>query len=85
MTTVLPWALSTMRAAVRYEAVIASVGPGLVGTGSPWGHGALALADVANVARALGGEPVLAVRVSERDERERHRGVSHHARAVLAL
>jgi hypothetical protein len=72
-------------AAVHYEAVIASVGPGLVGTGSPWGHGALALADVANVARALGGEPVLAVRVSERDERERHRGVSHHARAVLAL
>jgi len=72
-------------AAHRYEAVIASVGPGLVGTGSPWGHGALALADVANVARALGGEPILAVRVSERDERERHRGVSHHARAVLAL
>ncbi|HEU5212461.1 MAG TPA: DUF3866 family protein [Gaiellaceae bacterium] len=72
-------------AAHRYEAVIASVGPGLVGTGSPWGHGALALADVANVAQALGGEPILAVRVSERDERERHRGVSHHSRAVLAL
>lgn len=72
-------------AANRYEAVIASVGPGLAGTGSAWGHGALALADVANVARALGGEPILAVRVSERDERERHRGVSHHARAVLAL
>lgn len=72
-------------AAARYEAVIASVGPGLVGTGSPWGHGALALAAVANVARALGGEPILAVRVSDRDERERQRGVSHHARAVLAL
>jgi len=76
---------SLLWAARRYEAVIASVGPGLVGTGSPWGHGALALADVANVTRALGGEPILAVRVSERDERERHRGVSHHARAVLAL
>jgi hypothetical protein len=72
-------------AARRCEAVIASVGPGLVGTGSPWGHGALALADVANVARALGGEPILAVRTSERDERERHRGISHHARAVLEL
>ena len=53
-------------AARRYEAVIASVGPGLVGTGSAWGHGAVALADVANVARALGGEPILAVRVSDR-------------------
>jgi Protein of unknown function (DUF3866) len=72
-------------AARRYHAVIASVGPGLVGTGSLWGHGALALADVANLARALDGEPILAVRVSERDERERHRGMSHHARAVLAL
>jgi hypothetical protein len=28
---------------------------------------------------------VLAVRVSERDARERHRGVSHHTRAVLQL
>src|SRR4051812_798805 len=72
-------------AARRYEAVIAAVGPGLVGTGSQWGHGAIALADVANIARALGGEPILAVRTSEQDERERHRGVSHHARAVLAL
>ena len=29
--------------------------------------------------------PILAVRVSERDERERHRGVSHHTRAALRL
>jgi hypothetical protein len=37
------------------------------------------------VATALGGRPVLAVRRSEADERERHRGVSHHAEAVLDL
>ena len=36
-------------------------------------------------ARALGGRPVLAVRVSEGDARERHRGVSHHSEAVLSL
>ena len=64
---------------------VCSVGPGIVGTGSRLGHGALALADVANAATALGGRPVLAVRTSEADERERHRGVSHHARAVLDL
>ena len=67
------------------EAVVCSVGPGIVGTGSRLGHGALALADVANVATALDGRPVLAVRTSDRDERERHRGVSHHVRAVLDL
>jgi hypothetical protein len=65
------------------DAAVCSVGPGIVGTGSRLGHGALALADVANVATALGGRPVLAVRTSDADPRERHRGVSHHARAVL--
>ncbi len=68
-----------------HEAVVCSVGPGIVGTGSRLGHGALALADVANVALALGGRPVLAVRPSDADERERHRGVSHHARTVQEL
>jgi hypothetical protein len=71
--------------AAGHEVVVAAVGPGIVGTGSRLGHGALALADVANAAAALGGRPVLAVRTSEADPRERHRGVSHHARAVLDL
>jgi Protein of unknown function (DUF3866) len=65
------------------EAVVCSVGPGIVGTGSRLGHGALALADAANAAATLGARPVLAVRTSNADKRERHRGVSHHARAVL--
>ena len=68
-----------------YDAVVCSVGPGIVGTGSRLGHGALALTDVANVASSLGGRPVLAVRTSDADARERHRGVSHHAQTVLDL
>jgi hypothetical protein len=71
--------------AQEYDAVVCSVGPGIVGTGSRLGHGALALADVANVASALGGRPVLAVRTSDADARERHRGVSHHAQTVVDL
>ncbi len=66
-----------------YDAVVCAVGPGIVGTGSRLGHGALVLADVANSATALGGRPVLAVRTSDADPRDRHRGVSHHAQAVL--
>jgi hypothetical protein len=77
-------ALAWARAA-GHDAAVCSVGPGIVGTGSRLGHGALALADAANVATALGGRPVLAVRTSEADPRERHRGVSHHADAVLDL
>jgi hypothetical protein len=64
---------------------VCSVGPGIVGTASRWGHGALALAEVVNVTAALGGVPILAPRVSDRDERERHHGLSHHTEAVLAL
>jgi Protein of unknown function (DUF3866) len=67
------------------EVVIAAVGPGIVGTGSAFGHGATTLAEVANATAALGGDAVLAVRVSEADARDRHRGVSHHTRAVLSL
>jgi hypothetical protein len=68
-----------------FDAVVCSIGPGIVGTGSRLGHGALALADAANAASVLGGRPVLAVRTSEADPRVRHRGVSHHTRAVLEL
>jgi Protein of unknown function (DUF3866) len=68
-----------------YAAAVCSVGPGIVGTASPWGHGGLAAADAVATARLLGGRPVLAVRYSEGDARERHRGLSHHTLAVLAL
>jgi Protein of unknown function (DUF3866) len=66
-------------------AAVVALGPGIVGTASRLGHGGIAAAEAANTAAALGGSPVLAVRVSEADARERHRGVSHHTRAVLDL
>ncbi len=67
------------------DAVVCAIGPGVVGTASAFGHGGLAAADAANAASALGGFPVLAVRVSEGDPRARHRGLSHHTLAVLEL
>jgi hypothetical protein len=72
-------------ASYGFDVVVCSVGPGLVGTGTTFGHGALAAAEAANAAAALGGRPILAVRVSNRDDRERHRGVSHHTRSALRL
>jgi Protein of unknown function (DUF3866) len=67
------------------EAVVCAIGPGVVGTASRFGHGGTAAADVIAATSALGGVAVLALRVSERDARERHRGVSHHAESVLGL
>ena len=77
-------ALAWARAA-GLAAAICSIGPGIAGTGTRLGHGGLAAAEAANVAAALGGVPVVAVRVSGADERDRHRGVSHHTRAILEL
>jgi uncharacterized protein DUF3866 len=68
-----------------FQAVVCAIGPGIVGTGSRLGHGGVAAAEAANAASALEGSPILAVRASEADERPRHRGVSHHARAALEL
>jgi hypothetical protein len=67
------------------DAVVCAIGPGVVGTGSRFGHGALAAASAVIAAVALGGRPVLAPRVSSADGRERHRGLSHHTLAVLQL
>jgi hypothetical protein len=72
-------------AARGFDIAVCAVGPGVIGTGTTFGHGGLAVADAANAASALGGRPVVVVRVSNRDERERHRGVSHHTRAALRL
>jgi 3-dehydroquinate dehydratase len=72
-------------AAEGFDVAVCGVGPGIVGTGSSLGHGGVAAADAANVVSALSGSPVLTVRVSQGDSRERHRGVSHHTRAVVGL
>jgi hypothetical protein len=72
-------------AAEGYDVVVSAVGPGVVGTGSSFGHGGLVAASAAHAAGILGGDPVIAVRASEADSRERHRGVSHHVRDVLRL
>jgi hypothetical protein len=67
------------------EAVVCGVGPGIVGTGSALGHGGVAAAQAANAVAALGGQPVIAPRVSGADPRGRHRGLSHHTQTVLRL
>lgn len=67
------------------EVVVVGMGPGVVGTGTSLGTTAIEAAGVLDVAERLGGSPVLCVRVSAADGRERHRGVSHHVRTVAAL
>jgi Protein of unknown function (DUF3866) len=72
-------------ARAEHDVAVCAIGPGIVGTGTRFGHGGLAAAEAANTALSLGGVPVIAVRASGADERARHRGLSHHTEAVLEL
>jgi hypothetical protein len=67
------------------DAVVAGPGPGILGSATALGHGGLAALDVAHAGLALGLPVVVAPRMSGSDERERHRGLSHHTRTVLSL
>jgi hypothetical protein len=75
----------TQAAARGADVAVCGIGPGIVGTGSRWGHGGLAVAEAVNVAAALGATPIVAPRVSFGDARPRHRGLSHHTRSALTL
>jgi hypothetical protein len=80
-----PSALLLARATLDVDAIVVSMGPGVVGTGTGLGTTATEAAAVCDAAAALGGDPILAVRASSGDARERHQGVSHHVDAVLRL
>jgi len=80
-----PSALALARHAAGADAAIVAMGPGVVGTSSPLGTTALEVAGILDAAAALGGTPVAILRMSDGDQRERHRGVSHHSRTALDL
>src|SRR5688500_11239067 len=67
------------------DVVIAAIGPGVVGTGTRLGHTGLDVVTTADATAALGGTPIVAVRFSEADERERHQGPSHHTMTAVEL
>lgn len=61
------------------DLVVVVQGPGNLGTGTRWGFSGVAAGEAVNAAGVLGGRPVAALRVSQADARERHRGISHHS------
>lgn len=68
-----------------WDAAVVGPGPGIIGSGTALGHGGMAALDSAHVAMALGCPTVLVARMSSGEERERHRGISHHTLTVLDL
>ncbi len=80
-----PSALQVAVACAGADAIVVAPGPGVVGTGSEYGFGGVEVASVVDAAAHLGGRPIVAVRYSDADGRDRHRGVSHHTVTALAL
>jgi hypothetical protein len=71
--------------ALDWDAAVCGPGPGIVGSGSPLGHGGLHALDSAHASLALGAPTLLVARMSSADSRARHRGVSYHTLTVLDL
>ena len=78
-------ALDAAANSLGWDAVLAGPGPGIIGSDTRLGHGGMAALDTAHAALALGLPTLISPRLSAADPRERHRGVSHHTRAVLDL
>jgi len=68
-----------------WDAAVCGPGPGILGSGTPLGHGGLVALESAHTALALGCSVLLCPRASSGDPRPRHQGLSHHSATVLGL
>ncbi|MCE3266657.1 MAG: hypothetical protein K0S15_1366 [Solirubrobacterales bacterium] len=80
-----PGALHAAADKLGWDAVVAGPGPGILGSATALGHGGMSVLDTAHAALALGLPTLIAPRLSSGDPRRRHRGLSHHAEAVLRM
>jgi hypothetical protein len=71
--------LLAARLALEADVVVVTQGPGNLGTDTRWGFSGVGAGEAMNAAGVLGGRSVGALRVSGADQRDRHRGVSHHS------
>lgn len=78
-----PSALALARHRLDADVIVVGMGPGVAGTASKLGFTGLEVAPALDAAAWLGGRPVMCLRCSDADGRERHRGVSHHSITVL--
>ncbi|HHW67892.1 MAG: hypothetical protein PWP07_2497 [Epulopiscium sp.] len=62
----------------RCDAAIVIMGPGHVGTGTKFGFTGMEIANNAHIVYSMGGIPICVPRVSFKEKRERHYGISHH-------
>lgn len=77
--------LAALRHVSDCDVVVVAMGPGVVGTGTALGFTGMEQGQVLDATSALNGHSVACLRVSFADERERHRGLSHHTITALTI
>ncbi|MBS3970647.1 MAG: DUF3866 family protein [Clostridia bacterium] len=65
------------------DAVIICMGPGVVGTGTKWGFTGIEQGDIINAVNILEGRAIAIPRITFKDKRDRHKGLSHHTLTIL--
>ncbi len=78
-------ALDAAASRLGWDAVLVGPGPGIIGSGTEFGHGGMAALDSAHAALSLRMPTTISPRLSSSDPRERHIDVSHHTYTVLEL
>jgi hypothetical protein len=76
--------LLAAKAAARADVIVVAMGPGIVGTGTSWGHSGVEQGEWVNAAETLGGRVIAVPRLSFADQRPRHWGVSHQFLTALS-
>lgn len=76
--------LLAARYVLKADAAMICMGPGVAGTGTPFGFSGLEMGENINRIHSLGGHAIALPRLSFADSRPRHQGLSHHTLTALA-
>ncbi len=76
-------ALATAKEVIGADAAIICMGPGVVGTGTKWGFTGIEQGEIINAVNILNGKAIAIPRITFKDRRDRHKGLSHHTLTIL--
>lgn len=68
----------------KSDVTIICMGPGIVGTGTKYGFTGIEQGYIIDAINNLGGRAITVPRISFKDKRERHYGISHHTITILS-
>lgn len=75
--------LLAARHVIKADLAVVCMGPGVAGTGTPFGFSGIEMGENINRVNILAGRAVALPRISFKDRRSRHEGISHHTLTAL--